>query len=82
MAGGVAPGACGAFGGGDQGGGAVGEQGVGDHFLAVPAIVVMQAAELDGAQENAGTGVGLGVGVGGAEAIERAVAAHEADMGA
>ena len=66
----------------DDGGGSVGEEGVGDDFIGVPAVLMVEAAEFNGADEGNGGGVRGGVGVGDTQAVQEAVAAHEADVGA
>ena len=63
-----------------HGGRAVAEQGIGDDLLDVARILVVQAAQLDAAQEHAGAGLSRGQRTGGAKAVERSVAAHEPDV--
>ncbi len=64
----------------DDRGGAIREDGVGDDLLRIPAIEVVQAAEFDRTAQHAGRGIGAGKGGGDAQAVERPVAAHEANV--
>src|SRR5262249_16946025 len=76
------PAASGSEVGGDSrnGSGAIGEKSVGDHFLRVPSVVIVQAAQLDGAKEPSSARVGTGESLGDAQSIESAMAAHKADV--
>jgi hypothetical protein len=66
----------------DQGRGAVGEQGVGHGQVGVPAEPEVQAAQLRGAEQDAGRRVGLDEGPRDPQTVQRPVAPHEADVGA
>src|SRR6185437_1773280 len=64
----------------DDGSGTVGEDGVGDDPLRIPTVVIMQRAQFDGANEDAGVWLRIGEGAGDAQPVERAVTTHETDM--
>ena len=62
---------------------AVGEQGVGDNPLRIPPVIVMQAAQLGGAQQDAGPGVVASVNASAATCEghwSRPLTPHEADV--
>ena len=68
--------------GGHQSGGAVGEQGIGHDPFGLPAVLQVQAAELDGAEQHAGLGIGAGEAGRHPQSVEGGMTAHESHMGA
>jgi len=72
---GVAAGGC-----PDRGGGAVGEDRVGDGVLRVAAVLEVQGAKLGAAEQHTVIRLALGKGIGDAQAVDRTVAAHEAEV--
>src|SRR6516165_5271740 len=64
----------------DKCGSSVGEQRVGDHFLRVPLIMIVEAAQFHGAKQDARSSIRCGKAAGDPKSIERTMAAHEADV--
>ena len=65
----------------DDGRGAVGEEGVGDRSVGLGAVREVQATQLGRAEEDATARLARGEGAGDPQAVQGAVAAHEADVG-
>ena len=61
-------------------GGSVGEKCIGHDLVGIPSVLVVQAAEFESAEQHTRGGIRVKKRSGHAQAVERAMAAHEANM--
>ena len=65
---------------GNDRGGSVGEKCIGHDLVGIPSVLVVQAAEFESAEQHTRGGIRVKKRSGHAQAVERAMAAHEANM--
>jgi hypothetical protein len=66
----------------NEGRGAIRKESARDNLIGIPTVLEMNAADFDSAQQDACEGIGAGDGANNLQAVQGAVASHEANMSA